>query len=505
MRIPIFYSALLLTGVDLLLRLVATFFQVYLSGRIGAAGIGLLQLVMSVSMLARTAGIAGVRTASMYLTAEERGRGRRGTARWILSGCFLYSLVCSGAVSLGLYFGAPFLAQHWIGNVDTVEALRLFASFLPVTCLCGVMTGHFTAANQIGTLTAVEIAEQLCSMTVTLLALSLWAGGDPSRACQAVLLGNSGGACLTLLSLLLVRRRSREAPGPRIPVTRRLLRIAVPLALADDLKAGLSTAENLMVPRRLELYGGAEAPLAAFGMVCGMVFPVLMLPAAILFSLAELLIPELARCAAAGSRRRIRYLTRRSLRVAMLYGLACGGLLFLLAQPLCQRLYPGSGAGRYLRRFALLAPMLYCDAITDAMTKGLGQQQFCVRYNIFTSLLDIIFLYLLLPQYGMDGYFLSFLVTHMINFLLSIRRLSIAAGVPLRLGPPLRAAVGTLLALWTAAQFPSPAVQAAAFLILSGCLHCLLGVLAREDLDWVWGMVRPNRRSREAQKNRPGW
>ncbi len=56
MRLSMFYSTLLLTGVNLLLRLVATSFQVYISGRIGATGVGLLQLVLSVAMLAETAG-----------------------------------------------------------------------------------------------------------------------------------------------------------------------------------------------------------------------------------------------------------------------------------------------------------------------------------------------------------------------------------------------------------------------------------------------------------------
>ena len=45
-KLPIVYSALLLTGVNLLLRFVATSFQVYLSALIGPAGIGLLQLIL---------------------------------------------------------------------------------------------------------------------------------------------------------------------------------------------------------------------------------------------------------------------------------------------------------------------------------------------------------------------------------------------------------------------------------------------------------------------------
>ena len=82
----------------------------------------------------------------------------------------------------------------------------------------------------------------------------------------------------------------------------------------------------------------------------------------------------------------------------------------------------------------ILNAMLYCDAITDTMTKGLEQQKACVRYNILTSAMDVTFLYYLLPKYGMEGYFVSFLVTHLVNFILSLRRLLRITGE--RLPPP---------------------------------------------------------------------
>ena len=148
-----------------------------------------------------------------------------------------------------------------------------------------------------------------------------------------------------------------------------------------------------MVPKCLSLYPGETNPLAAFGMVCGMVFPVLMFPAAILFGLAELLIPELARCNAANSTKRICYLTQKSLILSLIYGCLCGGILFLAADTLCSKLYHTIEAGIYLRIFAVLVPMLYCDAIVDAMTKGLGQQKICVRYNILTSSMDVLLLF----------------------------------------------------------------------------------------------------------------
>lgn len=496
-KIPIFYNALMLTGVNLLLRMVSTSFQVFISGRIGAGGVGLLQLVMTVASMSMTAGIAGVRTATMYLTAEELGKKRPQNVTWVLSGCVLYSLVFSLSVGALVYFLAPQIAHAWIGDSRTAGAIRLFGAFLPVSCLSGVMVGYFTAANRIRTLAAVEVAEQLCSMAVTAGALLFWAGKDIGRACQAVVLGGCVGSCLTLCSLTALRLLEQSETGPRIPVCRRLAATALPLAVADDLKVGITTTENLMVPKRLALHSGAEDALAQFGTVCGMVFPVLMFPAAILYGLADLLIPEMARCNASESKTRIRYLARRSLRLALFYGVACGGVMYLIAEPLCVGLYKSGEAGEYLRWFALLAPMLYCDAVIDAMNKGLGKQNVCVRFNILTSFMDVVGLYLLLPGLGMKGYFISFLISHMVNFLLSLGLLLKTTGLRIAPNVPLLTATAMAGAVWGADFIPNPLVKAASFLLLCFCGLYLFGILYREDLLWLWGLTGLKKRKKK--------
>ena len=225
--------------------------------------------------------------------------------------------------------------------------------------------------------------------------------------------------------------------------------------------------------------------MSAFGRVSGMVFPVMMFPACILYALAELLIPELARCNAAGKKERIGYLVQRGLWSAMVYGIFFGGLVFLFAQPLCVRLYCNAQAGDSLQFYAVMIPFLYCDAITDAMTKGLGQQKICVRYNILTSFLDVVFLFLLLPVYGMKGYFLSFLVTHLINFLLSLRRLSIITGFRISFAVPALAASACLLAVWLSRLVQLPAV----YVLLLPLLLSLFGVLKKEDIAWMRQLV----------------
>lgn len=495
----IFYGTVLLTGSNLLLRLILMSFQVFLSGRIGAAGMGLLQLTFSLKELAFTLGSAGIRTCAVYLTAESLGRGRAQDARAVLRGCFRYALALGSLAALGLWHFAPLLAKSWVGDRAVLPALRICALFLPLRCLGSVLDAYCTSLGRIRELIFVEFLEQGCSMAVTVFFLARESGMDSGQACSAVALGNGAACAVGFCALLLLQRTGplRPATASQVrPPYRRILRIALPLGLTDNLRSGLNTVENLIIPKRLVLFAGTVNAMADYGIVHGMVFPVLMLPAAILFSLSSLLIPEFSRCAAGHRQPRVRYLARRSLRTALLYGLAVGSVLFSLARPLGELLYHEPDAGTYLRLYAPLVPLLYTDIVTDAICKGLGHQDANARYNLLTSFLDVAFLWYLLPRLGLGGYFLSFAVTHLVNFLLSFRRLVLVSGIRMDLSPVLRAAVCTVAAALGAELLPQG--SGALGLVLSGSccllllffLWTLLRVIGPEDFLWLRTIFR---------------
>ena len=139
-----------------------------------------------------------------------------------------------------------------------------------------------------------------------------------------------------------------------------------------------------------------------------------------------------------------------------------------------------------MRLFAPLVPMLYLDILTDAMTKGLGQQVACVRYNIFTSCLDVALLWILLPRLGIRGYYCSFVLTHAVNFALSIRRLLRASGLTVRFSAPLRAIAAALGAAGLCGLLPwSGLGRAAAYGVMFWALCRWLKLARGEDLLWI--------------------
>ncbi len=495
-----FYGALLLTGANLVLRLAGMSFHIYLSGRIGAAGVGLLQLILSVKLLAFTLSSAGSRTCSLYLSAEALEQNR--TVRPVLRGCFQYGLFFSLLTAAGLWLFTPEIAAGWIGDSAAESALHVFALFLPVGCLNGIMTGFFTAAGRLRTLVAVEFLEQGCAMAATFALLSRQAEADSGQACLSVALGTSLASALSLWALWVLRRdRPADRRGKR-PPWRRVLGTALPVGLADDLRAGLNTVENLIIPRRLALFAGTINAMADYGVLHGMVFPLLMLPAAILASLADLLVAEFSRCARRPGQVRVRYLARQGLRISLLFGICAGGVFFVSARPLGTLLYQSEAAGACIRLYAPLVPILYVDGVVDAMCKGLGQQSANARYNLATNLLDVALLWLLLPRCGMGGYYLSFAVTHLLNFALSLRRLVRSAGIRLSPGPAMTALLCGAAAVLPAALL-RPLEGISGVLLPAVCylpallsLWLLFQVVGRKDVLWLSGLLGAKRKAR---------
>ncbi len=477
----------MLSGVNLLLQGISMLFQIYLSRTIGAAGLGLLQLTLSVGSMALTVGISGIRITAMYLCAEEIGMRRQQGVKKALSACILYGLAMSIAAGTALLLLSQPLAERWIGDGRAAMSLRIIGIFLPVQCLCCIMTGFYTAAGKVGQLAAIEVGERVAAIALTMALLRLWAKGDLCRSCCSIVLGSCLSSTFSLLAmwLCMIPCFPNAAQKTSQPMLRRMLSMCIPLALGDYVRSVLSSTEQMLIPRGLAKYGGSsEQSMAAYGTIHGMVFPVIFFPTAFLGALIDLLIPELSQNKIRGRTERILSLTDHCFRVGALFSCTCAGLLHLYAGQLGSALYHSSAAEKYIALFAPLVSVLYLDSITDGLLKGLGQQVHTVRYNTLTSFLDVIGLLFLLPQMGIAGYFISFTVTHFLNFLLSAARLLRVTGYRLPARFLIKLIVSFALSVIAARPMPW------SFLPLLFGLLLLLRAVDRTDYLWLSGVLR---------------
>lgn len=423
-------NTILLTGTSLLMRTVGISFQVYLTKKIGASGIGLFQLIMSVSMLAATFALSGIRFATTRLVSEELGKSNPGGVKKVIIRCLTYALCFGTAAMLALYFNADMIGAEWIGDGRTVLSLRLLSFSLPAFALSHVLSGYYTAVSRVFKSAAVSIAEQLIRIAVVVAALSLTAEYTVESACAIIVAGGIVGEifAFSMLYLLYIfdRRRYKEREVKTQGITKRMFGIALPLAFSAYARTALSTLQNLLIPKGFQKSGAtAEAALADYGLIEGMVIPIITFPSAFFYSLAELVVPELTEAQVNGRNNDISSLVNRILRLCLLFSIGAAAVMFRFSSELGSCIYGNLRVGHYISLLSLLLPFMYLDSITDGMLRGLGQQMYSMRYNIMDSFITVILVYTLLPRFALLGYIFILYFTELFNFSLSIHRLSV--------------------------------------------------------------------------------
>ena len=427
------FNTALLTVSSLVMRAVGMLWQVWLTRRLGAVGIGLFGLVMNVGFLFITLAVSGIRFAVTRLIAEEVGLGRGGSVGGVVRRAGVYCLFFGLSAAAILWMCAGPIGTLWIGDERTVPSLRLLALALPAGGLSSLFGGYFTAVGRVWKTAAEQFAEQLGRMALTVLALRSVRSDDLATVCAAVVAAGTvadhlGAAGMGLLYLFDRRRyRVRGAVGKEL--TPRMLRIALPLALSAWARSALGTFRQLLVPRGLRLSGlGGDAAMGGYGVIHGMALPLLTFPTCLPAALAELLVPALTEAQVAGQTIRLRRTVARLLGRTLFFSLAAGTVFFVSADMLGGLLYRSADAARFIRVLAPMVPFIYTDIVTDGCLKGLGQMMRSMTYNIAEAALGLTLVWALLPRWALGGYVFVLYVCELFNFTLSLRRLRKVTG-----------------------------------------------------------------------------
>ncbi|MDR1927725.1 MAG: oligosaccharide flippase family protein, partial [Oscillospiraceae bacterium] len=460
-------NTLLLTAASFLMQTVGVSFNVYLSNRIGPAGIGLFQLTMTVYGMAATFACAGVRLGATRLNIDQLAKDPESAARGTMRLCLAYALSLSLTVAAVLFFSAPRVAAGWLGDPRTAAALRWLALGLPLVSLTAAMQGYFTAVRTVFKSAAAQGLEQAVKIAAAVFFLGRMLPRGVEYACLAIVFGMCAGEVASFLfsSLLLCAskpmRRRENAPS-RLGA---LLHIAGPDAAGTCARSILLTTEHLLIPRGFQASGrSSEEAVRIYGIIHGMTLPVLLYPSAVLSSLASLLVPELSQLRVQGQTQRIEAAVRRILRLSLFYGIFVGGMFYAFAAPLSMRVYGNTDAVRYLQLLAPLVPVMYMDMSVDGMLKGLDQQKYSMRYNVIDSGMCVVLVWLLLPRMAIKGYILVLFLSEIYNFSFSLRRL---LHVTNALRPTLSAVAKPLLCVACAALIPLGIAKSADPLLLA--------------------------------------
>jgi stage V sporulation protein B len=505
-------NALILGAVTILMRIIAVTFNAYVSGKIGAEGMGLYSLVTSVYAFAVTLATSGVSLAVMRLVSEELGRGNHGGVISAMRKCVGYALFF-GILSFSLlFFGADIISNQILRDERTYRSLRVLAVALPFIALSNVFSGYFNAVRRVAKSASANLMEQFVKIALTVMLLSAFVSKGIEYATLALVIGSAASEALSFLYLIIFyffdkkRHLQEKKPKDKKDMTSRMLSISLPIALSSYLRSGLVTIEHILIPVGLRRHGADySTALASYGTVHGMVFPLILFPSAVCSTFSGLIVPELSELAATYKtvyrNKHICYIVRRALTLALLFGIGTSGILICFSEPLGLAVYDSMEAAKFIRIFAPLVPVMYLDTTVDGMLKGLGQQLHSMFYNIIDASMSVILVWTLVPKIGVFGYVICIFITELVNLAFSLSRLITVTGVTI---PIIKAIVFPILCISGATALSMIILKSVRqtevfWILILGITLCAVfymillrttSAINKEDSAWLKGMLK---------------
>ena len=423
-------NTIILLVSSVLFQVVNMFFNIFISNTIGEEAIGLFSLVMSVYTFGITLASAGINISATRVVAEELACKNEVGAKKAARRCIFFSLIFSICASLIFFIFADFITIHCLHNRISKNVIYLICIALPFISMSSAINGYFTAVRRVYKNAFAKFFEEFVKITCTAILLKSFMPDGIDYACYALIFADVISEITSFLHLYILYIRDKR--GSLIEsrykdldsYNRRILRIAVPVALTSYLRSGLSTIKQLIIPSSLQKSGmNSSNSLIAYGIVNGMTMPIIMFPVSLITSFSSLLIPEFSRYYTQEKYQKIKSVSSFLLICTFIFSVIVAIFIFVFSDELSNLIYHKTEIAKYLRILSPLIIIMYLDVVIDSILKGLDAQVDVMIVNIFDCIISIAFIYFLVPIFGFSGYIISIFISEVIDFSLSGHRL----------------------------------------------------------------------------------
>ncbi|MFA9424522.1 MAG: oligosaccharide flippase family protein, partial [Sedimentibacter sp.] len=185
----IILGTIILTATTTIIRVVGMAFRIYIANILGAEGIGLYQLILSIYFLMVTLATSGIRLAVSRLISEELALGNYSNAKKVLSQSVVLSFFTGSLSAFILFYFADYIGINILKDDRTVLSLMYLAPSLPFIAVSSCYKGYFFALRKVVRPSIVQITEQLVRIFVVLSIMNIFLPQGLEYGCAAIAIG----------------------------------------------------------------------------------------------------------------------------------------------------------------------------------------------------------------------------------------------------------------------------------------------------------------------------
>ena len=428
-KIKIFFiNGIILTITAIVMRCIGLVFNIAISNKIGLESVGIFSLVMSIYLFFVTLANSGLSMAVTYTLSEKFAENNNKLALKAIRTSILFALILGVSSGIFIIILSPYLTTIFLYNAISSNTFYLIAIGLPFIAMSSCINGYFSAVRKSYKTAFSQVLELIIRVVLSLFLLQIAIPKSVEEICKALILSDVISEIVSFsylyISYYIDKKKTYNISIQGFRQKKKIIQIAFPIAVTSYMRSGLSTLKQLLIPTQLEKSGlSTSVALSGYGIITGMVMPLLMFSNVLISSFSGLLIPEISTYQAQKNNKAIHFVCNKIFYITSCFSIYVASIFLIFSEKISLIAYKNTESSLFLCIMAPLIFFMYMDNVIDSILKGLNKQFSVMIYNIIDLLLTIILIYFLLPIFGIYGYLASIFISEIFNFCISLFQL----------------------------------------------------------------------------------
>lgn len=375
-------------------------YRIFLSRVLGSEGLGIYQVALTVFAVFLTASSSGLPITLSRTITGHRTRNNRNGERSAVTAAIVISLAVNLPVTVLLFlFRTPF--SHIFSDPRCADLFYIVILGLSFTSVYAMIRGSFWGDKRFFAYSLIELIEEIIMIAVGVLLLVVVRTDVPdiNLAAVAVLVSYLSSFAISLFYFFLKGGKFRSPKGEIKP----LLKSSLPVTAMRTSSSLVNSLISVLFPARLIAAGvSAAKAMSEYGVVYGMVMPVLMIPSTLIGSIALVLVPDLSECFYRKEKERLSALVEKALNATLLIAGLLIPFYVVCGQDVGIMLYSNATSGKLIAGCAVMLVPMSVTMISTSVLNSLHCERHTLLFFLFGAAAMLLCV-CILPEYLGSG------------------------------------------------------------------------------------------------------
>lgn len=417
---PVVRGTFILTMAGMGGKILGFLYRILLTRAVGSDGLGLYQVVLPLSGIIFSICCVGFQASVSRFVAKDT----KNSLSWFIAALSI-SLPAALAATCITYTHAGFIASDILLQNEAEDCVALLAFSFPFLAIHDCCCGYFYGKKSTVIPAISQLIEQALRILVLWLCFSYMTAKGKSVTPGCAIISNIIGDAIACAYILyfLHRKENNQLNKTNHPETNNLihrltnslnityfkstLAYAIPINVNSLLVHLFTSAEAVLIPAQLIVSGySASDALKFYGILSGMVLPLIMLPSVLTNSLSVMLLPVVAQ-ESSHTHRTVSCV----LKLCLLFGVLSTAVYYCILGDIGAIIFAEPLVKDFTRLLSWLCPFMYLSATMNSILNGTGKTTATCLMNTIGILVRLCALIAFVPVHGLIPYLYAILLS----------------------------------------------------------------------------------------------